>query len=94
MAQLFVYTFALNLMMRTDLFLLKRIAATMVDGSADYRATFASTTASFYGTAQSLAFIPYQGILALAFVIFPLISRATFEQDIAATRAYIEQTCA
>lgn len=92
MGQLFVYTFALNLMMRADLFLIKRHAGELVRGSSLLKAAFASEAASYYGTAQSLAFIPYQAVLAVAFVIFPLVSRATFEQDHAATRAYIHQT--
>jgi O-antigen/teichoic acid export membrane protein len=100
MGQLLVYTLALNLIMRIDLFLLKRFAARLAsDGTlaadapaAQSAAELASTCAAYYGTAQSLAFIPYQAILSLAFVIFPLISRSTFEQNADATQAYIRQT--
>jgi O-antigen/teichoic acid export membrane protein len=93
MAQLFVYTLALNLIMRVDLFLLKRFAADL-SGAADAAAgaKIASTYSAFYSTAQLFAFIPYQAILAVAFVIFPLISRTTFEGDRAATQSYIRQT--
>ncbi len=93
MAQLFVYTFALNLIMRVDLFMLKRFA-TELSGAADAlaRAEMASAYAGYYGTAQTLAFIPYQAILAVAFVIFPLISRSTFENDTEQTQRYIRQT--
>lgn len=93
MAGLFVYTLALNLIMRVDLFLLKRYATVLADAaSAEARAEIASTFAAYYGTAQSLAFIPYQAILAVAFVVFPLVSRSTFENDLAATQSYIRQT--
>jgi stage V sporulation protein B len=92
MVRLFVYTLALNATMRVDLFLLKRYAVELsgLTGAAAARA--ASAVAGHYGTAQSLAFIPYQAILAVAFVIFPLVSRSTFDQDLEATQAYIRQT--
>ena len=93
MLGLFVYTLCLNLVMRVDLFLLKRVAGTLGAGEAGKSmAELASAYAGYYGTAQSLAFIPYQAILAVAFVIFPLVSRSTFEQDTSATRSYIRQT--
>jgi hypothetical protein len=36
--------------------------------------------------------LPYQGVIAVTFVIFPLISEATFQQDRDRTRVYIEDT--
>lgn len=93
MGRLFLYTLTLNLMIRVDLFLLKRNASLIVDmDNAALAAKAGSELAAFYGTAQSLAFIPYQAILAVAFVIFPLVSRSTFEEDIETTRTYIRQT--
>ncbi len=95
MLRIFAYTLCMNLVMRVDLFLLKRVAGTLGNAAAEAGKTMAeiaSAYAGYYGTAQSLAFIPYQAILAVAFVIFPLISRSTFEEDIEGTRAYIRQT--
>ncbi|MCB9557038.1 MAG: oligosaccharide flippase family protein [Deltaproteobacteria bacterium] len=97
MPVLLVYNFFLNAMMNTDLFLLKRLVADLIAGSdqAAHALTAAeesSRWAGYYGTAQTLAFIPYQAILAVTFVIFPLISRSTFEKDSAATRRYVHQT--
>lgn len=92
MGALFLYTFALNFVMRMDLFLLKRFAVDLAPVGQGNPVELASTYAAYYGTAQSLAFIPYQAILAVAFVIFPLISRSTFEQDLNATQTYIQQT--
>lgn len=93
MVQIFVYTLSLNLIMRVDLFLLKRLVGELAGaGDAIARAELASAHAGYYGTAQSLAFIPYQAILAVAFVIFPLVSRSTFQHDQATTRAYVRQT--
>jgi stage V sporulation protein B len=93
MVQLFVYNLALNLLMRMDLFLLKRFAAALSgEATVEARAAVASAYSGYYGTAQTLAFIPYQAILAVAFVVFPLVSRSTFENDRATTRAYVRQT--
>jgi O-antigen/teichoic acid export membrane protein len=92
MGQLFVYTLALNLIMRVDLFLVKRFAAELSGAPVEEAAKVASAYAGYYGTAQSLAFIPYQAILAVAFVIFPLVSRSTFENDLQTTQAYVRQT--
>ena len=90
--QIFAYTLTLNLALRIDLLLLKRYVGALPGALAATATDAASAAAAYYGTAQSLAFIPYQGILAVAFVVFPLISKATFEQDSAAAQAYIRQT--
>jgi stage V sporulation protein B len=46
----------------------------------------------YYRAVQNLARLSYQFIIAGMFVIFPLISRATFENDTGATRRYIHTT--
>jgi len=92
MVQLFIYTLALNLIMRVDLFLLKRFATTLSGEVGTAAQAIASAYAGYYGTAQTLAFIPYQAILAVAFVVFPLVSRSTFENDLGTTQAYVRQT--
>lgn len=88
---LFAYTFFVNGVMRIDLIMLKRFAASLPSVGQSV-ATHASAVAGYYGTAQSLAFIPYQAILSVAFVIFPLISRSTFVEDDQTTRRYVQQT--
>ncbi|MCA9664028.1 MAG: oligosaccharide flippase family protein [Myxococcales bacterium] len=93
MARLFVYNLALNLLLRVDLLLIKRMSGALSGAaSAAARAKAASTTAGFYASAQYIAFIPYQAIVAVAFVIFPLVSRTTFDEDLATTQAYIRKT--
>lgn len=94
MLELFASTLALNLVMRADLLLLKRFATALAARTLDTAAAMAaaSAAAGYYGTAQSLAFIPYQLILAVTFVVFPLVSRSTFAADHAATRLYIHRT--
>jgi O-antigen/teichoic acid export membrane protein len=42
-----------------------------------------------YRAAKNVSLLPYQGVIALTFVIFPLLSRATFETDEESTRLYV-----
>jgi stage V sporulation protein B len=55
-------------------------------------ATAADGQVGYYRAVQTLARLPYQAIIAATFVIFPLISRSTFQQDRAATGRYIHTT--
>jgi stage V sporulation protein B len=48
-----------------------------------------NTFAGYYRAAQTFAFVPYQLILSVAFVVFPLVSEAVSMSDSGATRAYI-----
>jgi O-antigen/teichoic acid export membrane protein len=52
----------------------------------------ASALAGLYGAAKNVAVIPYQLILSITFVVFPLVSRSTFEADQERTRTYIRET--
>lgn len=91
-ATLIVYTFFLNLVMSVDLFLLKGLASNMALGqgnSTEAASEIGKALAGKYGAAQGLAFIPYQAILSIAFVAFPLISKVTFMGDKEKTRQYI-----
>ena len=90
-----VYLVLLNLLMFIDLFLLKRLT---VDGflaqglSQQAAAAAADTQVGYYGAAQQFARLSYQAIIAATFVIFPLISRATFDNERETTRRYIRAT--
>jgi O-antigen/teichoic acid export membrane protein len=46
----------------------------------------------YYRAVQNLARLPYQLMIAVTFVVFPLVSRATFEKDAERTRSYIRTT--
>lgn len=48
--------------------------------------------AGHYQALRTLALLPYQALLVITFVIFPLVSRATFLEDKEATRTYVTQT--
>ena len=82
------YTILLNLALNSDLLLLRHfaLAAPGVD------ATAAAAVAGNYEALRTFALLPYQTLLVVTFVIFPLVSRATFAADREATRAYVSQT--
>ncbi|HEY3356130.1 MAG TPA: oligosaccharide flippase family protein [Polyangia bacterium] len=93
MAPLLLYMLDMNLLLMVDQFLMKRLVAeTAQQAGLAGAAAIASKAAGNYEATQTLARIPYQAILAIAFVIFPMVSRTTFEQDHATTRTYVSQT--
>ena len=83
-AYLLVSTLVINLLQRADLFLIKARSAP--------DAATASANAGYYAAATALAGVTYQIIISVTFVIFPLISQATFAGDRAKTRMYISST--
>ena len=89
------YTFALNGVMRIDFLLLRAIVSEVPAsfvGLEDLFVLMANQFAGFYGAVLNIARIPYQGVIAVTFVIFPLVSEATFRDDQAQTRIYIRST--
>lgn len=81
MLPIMAYALVLNLLLTVDLWIVKAL------GPADLAATLGDYTA-----AQVVARIPYQAMLSVTFVVFPLISRSTFEGDREATAGYIRLT--
>ncbi|HMG55250.1 MAG TPA: oligosaccharide flippase family protein, partial [Kofleriaceae bacterium] len=47
---------------------------------------------AYYAAVQNLARLSYQAIIAVTFVVFPLVSRSTFTEDRDATRRYVQVT--
>jgi O-antigen/teichoic acid export membrane protein len=89
------YTFALNGLMRADLFVLKSVTSEVpahLSGAEGLFNLLSSKFAGFYGAVLNIARIPYQGVIAVTFVIFPLISESTFKKDRAQTQSYINDT--
>jgi O-antigen/teichoic acid export membrane protein len=82
------YLILVNLAMFADLFLLKRIAGEALGLGAEA----ASEVAGSYGPVQQIARVTYQALLAVTFVVFPLVSKSTFEADQEATRGYVRTT--
>ncbi|MEZ4459307.1 MAG: oligosaccharide flippase family protein [bacterium] len=90
-----LYTFALNGLMRADLFVLKSVAGevpTAMAGAEGIFKVISDKFSGFYGAVLNVARIPYQGVIAITFVIFPMISESTFQDDIEKTRQYIRTT--
>ncbi|RMH39999.1 MAG: hypothetical protein D6689_15110 [Deltaproteobacteria bacterium] len=90
-----VYLVLLNLIMLQDTFLLKRFMGVSLRDAgltADGAAAAADALVGYYGGAQAIARLSYQAIIAATFVIFPLISRATFERERDTTIRYIRAT--
>jgi O-antigen/teichoic acid export membrane protein len=86
MAGVVGYTLLINLALNADLLLLRKFAG---DAAEQARA---DTLAGAYDAVRTLALLPYQALLVLTFVIFPLVSRSTFIEDRESTRVYITQT--
>ena len=64
-------------------------------GATGYHANpsvLADVQNAYYAAVQNVARLSYQGILAVTFVVFPLVSRSTFTEDRATTKRYIEVT--
>ena len=94
-AGLAVYLLIVNLLMFVDGLLLNRLVAehALASGVGEHAAAQAANAQEgFYGAAQNVARIPYQLILAVSFVIFPLVSRSTFEKDAEKTKRYVAAT--
>lgn len=92
MAPIWTYQAFLNGCLQIDVQVMKKVVAELAMGagsSAAEAAAAASTQVGFYRAAQTFAFVPYQLILAMTFIIFPLISRATSAGDAEAARRTI-----
>jgi stage V sporulation protein B len=80
------YTLLINLALNYDLLLLRRFAG------AATAAARADALVGNYEALRNIALLPYQALLVITFVVFPLVSRSTFTEDREATRLYITQT--
>ena len=73
-----IFTLLITLLLGIDLLLLKKLGSE-------------GRFAGYYTTAQYLAFIPYQAIISITFVLFPLISRLTYIEERGRAREYIRE---
>lgn len=93
MAPLWLYQLCLNIVLQIDTSLLKRTVAELALAtgvSPTAAADLASRYVGFYRAAQTFAFVPYQLILSVAFVIFPMVSEATALGREDHARSYIQ----
>lgn len=92
LAPLWLYQLCLSIALQIDLSVIKGMAAAMGREAGMLPAVAAETASrltGFYRAAQTFAFVPYQLILSVAFVVFPMVSRAVSIGDDEATRRYI-----
>jgi stage V sporulation protein B len=93
-----LYLILINLLMSVDQLLLKRLSTEWFLAHPDLVAAgkdasdMADQQVGFYRAVQNLARLPYQLLIAATFVVFPLVSRATFEHDLDKTRRYVRTT--
>jgi len=87
MAGALAYTILLNAALNMcDSYLLRRFAGAAAETA------HADAIVGYYQGLRNLGLLPYQTLLVITFVIFPLISRSTFVEDREGTRLYISQT--
>jgi O-antigen/teichoic acid export membrane protein len=67
------------------------VDASALPPGADLAREATSALAGLFKATKNVSLIPYQAVVAIAFVVFPLISRSTFQSDRAATRTYVFQ---
>lgn len=79
-----LHAFFLNGLLAIDIQLLEAL------GSPE--SALAADPTGLYSAAQQIAQVPYVATVAIAFVIFPLISKSTFEKDTNKTSVYITTT--
>ena len=92
MAPIWLYQMFLNGCLQIDVQVLKKAVAEIARAQGETfeaAAAIASESVGFYRAAQTFAFVPYQLILAMTFIVFPMISRATFAEDMDASRRII-----
>jgi stage V sporulation protein B len=80
MAPIWTYQICLNGILMIDLQVLKRTATEIAFAStatSQAAVDLANQYVGYYRAAQTFAFVPYQLIISLTFVVFPMISRAT-----------------
>jgi stage V sporulation protein B len=86
MAGVVAYTLLINLALNYDLVLLRRFAGAATESAR------ADALVGNYEALRNIALLPYQALLVMTFVVFPLVSRSTFTEDREATRLYVTQT--
>ena len=90
---IFAYTLVINLLLLIDVSVLKSAAAGAELGlpPEQIQALSKSLVGVYYGVLIG-ANIPYQAVLAVAFVAFPLVSKATFDADAESVKSYVRDT--
>ena len=80
MAPVFLGQVALNLLLQADVLLLRRLSATAAE-EAGLAVTEASPLVGAYAATQLYCFLPYQLLLAITFILFPMLTEAARDGD-------------
>lgn len=84
MAPLWLYHAVLNGILQLDVQVLAKTVSEIAVASGEPERVaneIANTHVGFYRAAQTFAFVPYQMMLAMTFIVFPMVSRATSTGD-------------
>jgi len=93
MAPIWTYQICLNGILLIDLQVLKRTAteiALLGAGATQAAVDLANQYVAYYRAAQTFAFVPYQLIISMTFIVFPMISKATSLGNRDAARSTIQ----
>jgi stage V sporulation protein B len=93
MAPIWTYQICLNGILMIDLQVLKRTATEIAFASTatgQAAVDLANQYVGYYRAAQTFAFVPYQLIISMTFIVFPMISRATSIGNREAARSTIQ----
>ena len=93
MAPIWTYQICLNGILLIDLQVLKRTATELAltgSGTAQAAVDLANQYVGYYRAAQTFAFVPYQLIISMTFIVFPMISKATSLGDQDAAKSTIQ----
>ncbi len=74
-APLALHQLGVNLLLRSDLLMIKSLGGKVAAKGASVADT-ASVLAAHYSAAQMFAFLPYQALIALSMVVFPMVANA------------------
>lgn len=94
MGPLWLYHLSINLILLVDMLILKRNVAAialLTHETQSVAADIASRYAGFYKAAQQFAFVPYQLLIPVTFIVFPMVSKAISDRDIKSTRNTIRE---
>jgi stage V sporulation protein B len=88
---IWLYQAFLNALMQIDLQVLKRTVTELASNGRSLEAAreIANAVSGDYKAAQAFAFVPYQLILSVTFIVFPMVSKATSSGDEEGRRRYV-----
>lgn len=82
-APVLVYQIALNLVLQSDVLLMQGVLVRLGHSTLEE----VTALVGIYKSVQNFAFLPYQVLLAVTFVLFPVVTKAAQEQNLEQTRS-------